>query len=209
MSDHVWLSIAMTKAGSAPSVNTDTSGTDVNKTVKAITLNEKGERVSEDLCANRIWTVEDTPFIENMPDFFSAQGYRIVSSHVADILRRFNLGGGALYPVKEGVYQADNKTRIGGDYFSWIFGNTKTAFLEQFSPNVEAMSGSGKRNWCSIASSNIDNDVAVSSNALSGPDVWVDPQLFKSIFLSGPLGDALVEGGFKKSLFLIRCRVIS
>ena len=57
MSDHVWLSIAMTKAGSAPSVNTDTSGTDVNKTVKAITLNEKGERVSEDLCANRIWTV--------------------------------------------------------------------------------------------------------------------------------------------------------
>ena len=130
-----------------------------------------------------------------------------MSSRVADILRQFNLGGGALHHVTEGVFQDDNETRIEGEYFTWIFGNTRTAFLEQFSPRVEAL-GAGGRGRCSLDSSQADDDIAVSSAALTGSDVWVDPILFKSIFLSGPLGEALVKGGLQKPLFLVRCRVI-
>ena len=52
-----------------------------------------------------------------------------------------------------------------------------------------------------------DDDIAVSPLAVEGPDVWVDPTLFKSVFLSRALGDALVEAGMRASMGLYRARV--
>ena len=53
-----------------------------------------------------------------------------------------------------------------------------------------------------------DGDIAVSRTALAGPDVWVDTALFQSIFLSGPLGDALDEAGLRHDFRLFRCKVV-
>jgi len=53
-----------------------------------------------------------------------------------------------------------------------------------------------------------DGAFAVSRDALGGPDVWVDPLLLKSIFVSGALGDALEAAGLRKALRLFKCRVI-
>ena len=50
--------------------------------------------------------------------------------------------------------------------------------------------------------------MAVSAAALGGPDVWVDPTLFKSVFVSGRLGDALDEAGLRKAFRLYRSRVV-
>ena len=53
-----------------------------------------------------------------------------------------------------------------------------------------------------------DDDVAVSDQALPGPDVWLDNMLFQSVFLSGPLGDALDAAGLREAFHLFKCRVI-
>jgi hypothetical protein len=55
---------------------------------------------------------------------------------------------------------------------------------------------------------NHDDQIAVSRAAIGGPDVWVDPTLFRSVFLSGRLGDALDQAGMRKAFLLSRCRVI-
>jgi hypothetical protein len=216
MSDHVWLSTVFTQAEPDIRVMTDISEDNVDLSIQAITLNEKGLPFSRDMCPKRIWAIasynqqdgEKYPSRITVPDLFNARGHLIVSSSVADIMREFNLGEGALYPVSQGVFQDDNQTQIEGEYFTWNFGNTKTTFLEQYSPKVEAMSSPSERGWCHVKYSQSDDDIAVSIAALSGPDVWVDPILFKSIFLSGSLGDALVGAGFKERLYLVRCRVI-
>jgi hypothetical protein len=52
-----------------------------------------------------------------------------------------------------------------------------------------------------------DDQLAVSPAAFDGPDVWVDPLLFKSVFLSGALGDALDAAGLRRAFDLFRCRV--
>lgn len=216
MSEHIWLSTALTQVEPDISVRSDMSENNVDLVIQADTLNMKGRPVTQNMCPKRIWAGakfsqqdgEKFPSRTTVPDLFNAGGYVIVSSPVANILRQFNLGEGALYPVTQGVFQDDNETRIEGEYFTWIFGNRRTAFLEQYSPKVEAMSSPSERDWCLINTWQADDDITVSSAALSGPDVWVDPILFKSIFLSGSLGDALVKGGLQKPLFLVRCRVI-
>ena len=209
MSDHVWLCNAMSSGVVTGGMESDISTKNVDLAIRAQKLNQNGKPVSEDMCPKRIWGGEHALHFNKIVDLFDAEGMWVVSSRAADIMRGFDLGGGALYPVSEGTYQKDNKTLIpGGDFFTWIYGNTKTAFLEQHSPNVKPMSGPGGREWCKVSSQQKDDDVAISSAALTGPDVWVDPILFKSLFLSAALGDALVAQGMKVSMRLLRCRVI-
>lgn len=207
MTDHVWLCSIMNHGVVTGGMEDDLSQKDVELAIQAQKLNNKGQPVPREMCPTRIWSGEHGLPFKNIVDLFPSGSHLIVSARAADIMRQYDLGGGALYPVSEGVYQKDNKTRIpGGEFFTWIFGNTKTAFLEQHSPKAEAM-GPGGRGWCDFANAK-DNDIAVSKAAERGPDVWVDPILFKSIFLSAALGNALVAGGMKTSMRLLRCRVL-
>jgi hypothetical protein len=48
----------------------------------------------------------------------------------------------------------------------------------------------------------------VSREALDGSDVWVDPLLSRSLFLSQRLGDALDAAGLRQDFRLFRCQVI-
>ncbi|WP_199857728.1 hypothetical protein [Erythrobacter sp. EC-HK427] len=52
------------------------------------------------------------------------------------------------------------------------------------------------------------NFIAVSRAALQGPDVWLDDGLFKSLFMSRRLGDALEAAGLKETPFLYKARVV-
>jgi len=185
-------------------VHTDIFQNDQTRAAEGERRNERGEFVPADMCPKRVWLEadEDRP----IPDIFFAEGQPIVSASVAEILSRFDLGNGALYPVSEGVFQSDNATPIAGAYFSWIFGNAKRAFLEAYSPTAEPLSP-GRRDRCIFPFAMSDGAFAVSRDALSGPDVWVDPLLLKSIFVSGALGDALETAGLREALCLFKCRI--
>ena len=85
-------------------------------------------------------------------------------------------------------------------------GNAKRAVLPDQSKNLGPPSVPGL--WWKLPSRLNDEDVAVSRVALTGPDVWIDKMLFKSLFLSGPLGDSLDRAGLRNSFQLHRCRVL-
>jgi len=188
-------------------VQSDVAQDNMDRLIGGVRLLKKGMPVSEDACPKRIWGDEDSDTFDVLPDLFHSEGHYIVSERAANILRQFDLGGGALYPVTEGIYQKDNRTRIPGEYFCWIFGNVKKAFLEEHSPKAPALVND-ERDWCGMPVLMQDDDIAVSASALSGPDIWIDPLLFKSIFLSHRAGQAMADAGLAKAFRLKKCRVI-
>jgi hypothetical protein len=211
MGEHVWVSNMLNDEASL-GVFARTNMTK-EQAIAAVQRNTDGQPVSQDLCPTRIWSesgVEDHEIAFEArnpdPDLFFASSYWIISGRAAGVLRQFDLGEGALYPVSEGVFNRDDRTRLPKEYFCWIFGNKKSAFLSQESRNVRAPKIEGL--WWNMPWTPADDDVAVSGEALQGPDVWLDKMLFKSVFLSGPLGDALDAAGLREVFHLFKCRVI-
>ena len=103
----------------------------------------------------------------------------------AAILQRFDLGTGALYPVR--VSGKDRQTPLGEGWYCINFGSRKAAFLPERSDRLRPPVGGKWRPFASLK----DGEFAVSTEALNGPDIWVDPQLWDSIFFSERLGKAL------------------
>lgn len=207
MPAHIWVSNARADSRLILMVTSDITAADPDRAIEAQRLNDSGMSVPPDMCPQMIWGDTGEPAIGSLPDVFYANGYWVVSARMAEVLTRFDLGGGALQPLAGGVVQADRTTRVPGEYFVWIFGNEKRAFLEQHSPKARPMGGAPTRDWCKMPSVMEDDAIAVSTAALAGPDVWVDPQLFKSIFVSGAVGDALGPK-LRKALRLYRCQVM-
>ncbi|MBO9621741.1 MAG: hypothetical protein J7500_03420 [Sphingomonas sp.] len=206
MSDYVWVSNALTEVSLTGKLETDVWQNNREGARAAERANKRGQPVPPELCPQRIWGDDRAPFFQKLPDLISAQAHWIVSARAAEILRGFDLGQGALYPVREGAYQADNITRAQGDYFTWIFGATKSGLLPAESAGLRPSGVAGrvfKFPW-KVA----DETVAVSHTVLSGPDVWVDPHLFRSLFFSRALGDALDRAKLRRAFRMYRARVL-
>ena len=206
MSDHVWVSSAINDPSLILPVVTDVSSKQTERAVKGQELNEAGKPVPPELCPNRIWGESADAELRKLPDLFWAMSQFVVSERAANIIGNCYLGGGALHPVTEGVYQSDNTTRIDGNYFVWIFGNNKDAFLPDDTPKKRPWGVSGQ-NW-KFPFVLKDDDVAVSREALAGPDVWLDVHLIPSIFVSEGLGDAMVAAHLRNAFRLFKCRVL-
>jgi hypothetical protein len=156
---------------------------------------------------SEIWVDADHEgALGRLPDLFSVESEWIVSLQVADVLRGFDMGKGGLAPVT--ALDKERKTPLPGEYFSWTFNNVKRAFrpdqskkLRNFLPGVATTRAVLE-----------DGDLACSREALGGPDVWIDPGLYGSIFLSDRLVAALGEAGLSKNfegpIGLKRCRVV-
>lgn len=203
MSETVWLSRALAEQDLVLYFQSDLSEEDREKSIEGSKKNPLGEALGQDLFPKKVWATDQTPS-GPLPHLFVAKGYWIVSDKAAAILRQFDLGKGALYPVT--VLQADKATPYPGEYFSWNFGNVKTALVPDQSQNLRPFGVSGLR-W-NLPWISKDGEVAVSSAALGGPDVWVDPNLFKSLFVSDGLGSALKGAGLAKAFLLTRSRVV-
>lgn len=54
----------------------------------------------------------------------------------------------------------------------------------------------------------VDNDIAVSRQALDGPDIWIDPLLWNGLFISDRLARALKIAKRASTFHLAKCRVI-
>jgi hypothetical protein len=203
MSESVWLSRAIAEQELVLYFQSDLSEQSKEKSIEGSKKNPLGEPLGPDLFPKTVWATEETP-PGPLPDLFVAKGYWVVSEKAASILRQFDLGKGALYPVA--VLKADRATPYPGDHFCWNFGNAKTALVPDQSQNLRPFGVAGLR-W-NLPWNPKDGDVAVSAAALGGPDVWVDPNLFKSLFVSDALGSALKGAGLAKAFLLTRSRVV-
>lgn len=205
MSDYVWFSDVRQHTSLVMPVHTDVSVDNEDAAITGQRLNQNGKPVPAELCPTMIWGDDRATIFGRMPDLFYARSQWIVSSRAAAVLQRHDLGAGALYPVTKGVFEKDARTRVEGDYHCWTFGNTKSALLPDGSRNLRPPDVAGL--WWGMAWKPMDDEVAVSRAALDGPEIWLDRMLFKAIFFSGPLGDALVQAGLGKAFHLHRCQV--
>ena len=142
---------------------------------------------------------------KGLPYFFGC-GYYYVSLELADVLRQFDLGNGALYPTR--FFEVDGKTSIPGEYFCLHFGNVKEAFLPDQSPKAWPWGFSKvPSKWKpSIAAKN--GDIAVSGAALEGPDIWIDAKFWQAFFISGRLMRALKKAKLSRRFSVRKCRIV-
>jgi len=85
------------------------------RAIKAYWAIRAGEPLGEDWFPRVIWADNGAGLVKTLPDFFCVEGYWIMSKRCADVLLQFDMGRGALYPVK--AFQNDRTTQIEGEFF--------------------------------------------------------------------------------------------
>lgn len=201
MSRYVWISDSRSDSTLIAMVETDIAEQRFELGIKATTMMLMGEIVPPEMLPKVAWC--DRAGTNKFPDFFSANGYWIVSRRAADIISRFDLGEGGLYPVE--IFRKDRKTPVDGEYLCLNVGAQKLAFLPEQSPRVA--NRIPNYSW-GLPDREIDNALHVSTAALVGPDLWYDPHVYNGFFMSALLGDALKKAGMAKAFRLYRCPVV-
>jgi len=205
----VWVSDSMGDTRLVKHFKADLSISDPNLAVEVKRKNEAGEPLDEELLPKKFFYIyRDKKEKRINPGFFNAGGFHCVSAAFADVLRRLDLGKGALYPVE--LFQHDRETPVEGEYFCLNFGNQKQAVVPEYSPKLRKPSypqKEGEPPWILPAVLE-NNDIAVTKIALEKPDLWVDPQIRESLFLSDPLAKALKEAKLTRQFKLRKCRMI-
>lgn len=120
-------------------------------------------------------------------------------------LRRFDLGGGALYPTK--VHRKDRKTPIGDEWFCLNFGNVKSA-LDLEKSTFIWQSAPGTASTFHTLNEARNGKLVFDSTALDGPDLWVEANLGDAFFLSEGLGLALKNAGLSRPFGLKKCKLV-
>lgn len=163
--------------------------------------NLSAENFPKQLFAQREKTDEARTY-KNLPDLFSG-GFWVVSERVAEIFQAMDTGGGGVFPTE--LFQEDGKTPVEGNYYCLNFGNKKTAFALEHSPRARSSPAS---RVMAPPFNMKDDDIAVFASALQGPDIWIDPTLRASFFLSDRLWQAIKSAGAGRAFNAERCRVI-
>lgn len=208
MSETVWMSIAPGHGSNLRPLRHSFCETDqINDAMSWGALNNAGESLTAAHFPSEIYGAPDAKESDyRLPDIFFAGSFWGISKAAADVLRQFDLGGGGLYPVR--VLKKDRKTPVGGEWFCINFGNKKSAFLVAESvPMRQTYVRNGEKAWRPKAVLN-DGDIVVSQIASGGPDVWVDPDVAHSFFLSDAAGSALKKAKAGNGFFLHKCRVV-
>lgn len=154
--------------------------------------------------------VFDRESFAKVKDLFYVCGFMAVKGKLAKILSEMDLGNGGLVPFP--IYTEDKQTLIDGEFFFLNFGGPKDSFLPEES-NREKLSlkssvkEHGVEMWKAKASAD-DGDIAVSSVALEGADIWFEPKLRKEIFMSERLVLALSDADVKIDFSLNQYRIV-
>ena len=199
--EQVWFSDIFQDIGLVKMFTSDRVVDDLAAAAASQEANFAGEPLGPEHFSKRIWR-DRGKRIKRLPPISFCNGDWVLSEKAADVLRAHDLGGGALYPVA--MLQGDKKTPLEGEWFSWNFGNVKEAFVREAS-RVKVNEYSDR--IVSPPDNMQDGDLTVSSAALDGPDVWVDPTLKRSLFISGRLAASLRKARLEKAFRLKRCGV--
>jgi hypothetical protein len=130
MSKHVWISDCRADTTLIKMVTADIVDRDTETAVRAGMMILMGQTVPVDMLPKVIWCDYSGP--NKFPNFFNGNGYWIVSRKAADIISRFDLGDGGLYPVQ--ILKKDRKTLVEGEFLCLNVGAQKSAFLPEKSP---------------------------------------------------------------------------
>lgn len=133
---------------------------------------------------------------------FKVNGFVCMTEKAAAILRQFNLGSGGLYPLE--LVRHDGVTPVDGFFWAHNFGEKKNALVVDESREI---SGSPKHGYFPELTLK-DDDIALTTQAFEGADIWGDEKLRSGFFVSSRLGHALQKAGLAKVFHLMRCRIV-
>lgn len=207
MSNAVWISNAPIDPTIVRSLTHSKLQQDLDSVVDVYDRNMAGEPLPPELFPTSMEYKPDNSSSKALPDLFKGGGQWVVSGKCAAVMRRFDLGNGNLYPVE--IRSAASTGATGGSYFCLNFGNVKKALLPNESVGLRPAPGG---RWSPRATF-VDDDIALSTVALSGPDIWLDPAMPLTFFFGGGLMEALSEAsadrGFGAYSRLRRCRIVA
>lgn len=130
----------------------------------------------------------------------------IVSTAVADVMRQFDMGQGGFYPVR--VLKKDRRTPFNGEWFCLNFGNVKKAYLGGGRDPTPHITKGFMRHAMPSTHLIQDNMLMVNADALVGPDIWVDPQIYDTFFVSDRLAQGLKGAGLARAFGFKKCKII-
>ncbi|WP_092777743.1 hypothetical protein [Jannaschia pohangensis] len=147
---------------------------------------------------------------KKLPHMFRANSLDAVSAEVAEVLRHHDIGRTKLYPAR---LLKKNGDLHEGEFFFLNIRELKRGFDPEHSTNVRPgpNPNAGDRGMMPFI---LDHDqVAVTSDVLEGPDLWLDPTLFRSLFFKGALAKELIAkklipGTGTESRAIARCVVV-
>lgn len=212
MADCAWMSVASLDASLIVSLRSEMSFAE-DPAVREAYVNAghaagigqpiPPEFLPKTLFAWRGSPVSSKPLTKRLPHLCNSD-FWFVSTETADVLRRFDLGGSKLHPVE--VLMEDRKTPVPGSYFILEFDSWKDVFVAEASPDIPMASGSKtrRRPWLSTP----DDAAALSRQALDGADLWWNPNIIRTFFLSDRLAQALRAAKVDKPFTLRRCRIV-
>ncbi|HID37627.1 MAG TPA: hypothetical protein EYP39_09700 [Ghiorsea sp.] len=202
--DIVWVSAAPMGGYIAKPFDNTIRMNDVSVSMELTKQNSAGISLPRESFPEEIYGLYSDKHFKKLPDLFNTHGYWVVSAATAEVLQRFDLGDGGLYPVK--AFQHNRTKRIEGEYFCWNFGNVKKTYLPEESNNMRYPFGSDTR--CTLGYARKDGDVVLTPEALILPDVWVEQNIESAFFLSDPLVQALRAAKVTRNFALKKCSIV-
>lgn len=210
MSDYVWASDALT--GSYHDFVGDIyfQGADeIKQAQKCVARSSYGYPLSREDIPKRTFAEKNNPRKLN---HFNVVGFFLVSPEVADVLRQVDLGQGGLYETQ--FFKQDQVTPLHYRHMYWDIGNQKESFLADASPKADQTTA--PRDWPERDRARTrrrhsdwqDDDLALSADALIGPDTWVEKCFRGSFFISDRLAQMLRAEGLDRDFNLKRCRIL-
>lgn len=205
MTAFAWVaSFTTIEVGQPKYMSCELAESDIQTLSKNVRANNHGEPLGRDAFPRQMWNQKPKP-IKQLPQIFKAASYFVLNTQAAKVFREFDLGRGALYPVE--IFQKDRSTRVEGDHFCLNFGNTKSVLQWDQSPGVSPIMPERTEYW-GLNPVPADDSVVLSSTALSGPDLWIDPALWHTFFVSDALAQALKAAKVDGPFSLTRCKVV-
>lgn len=188
MSQYAWLCTAMRDPLYHRAVCRDPESMSETLATQCREANELGKPLGPDCFPKRFW-ISDGEFgsADHLGDMFIGGGFWLVSDRCAKVLQALDLGKGGVFEVD--IFDKTKINKIPNVYYAINFGNAKSAAVPEKSSGVRPPVSGVWRFRAMIE----DFDLAVDQTALSGADVWIDPQFLSSMFFSQQLGDALIE----------------
>ncbi len=206
MVEYVWYLQATTDPGTSrgymPVGYNGPDRTKVFTTLRALAYRaEIGERIDPSEFPAEYEAVNTNPSRNlNLPMWYST--LRHVRADMAAVLRRFDLGRTVLAPIR---ITLPDGAGVRDDFSVLSVANLKS----MVDPALSTPMKRGRKRWGHLhTSAATDDSVVVKRLALEGPDIWTDPQVSTTIFVSDGLAKVLLEQDFGKALKLRRVRVV-
>lgn len=135
--------------------------------------------------------------------------FLLVGPKVAAVLSQFDLGAGALHPIE--VLDINGAPVPDDTHFFWNFGNRRNTFLPEESEGLRKSTRAKEQGENAVYFMPVipaEDSIALSRDALTGPDVWRERHLERGTFLSDPLVQALRQAKLDHWFELVRCRIV-